>query len=91
MIYLIRSYGKEGKSALKVGFANDLNLRMSQYFYSNPFFEPISSKEGDELLEDLLHYYLYYKGFQYKIDGKLNEWFIDDPEVIKIVSYDIFN
>ena len=89
MIYLIRTYGDEGKSALKVGFANDLNIRMSQYFYMNPFFKPISSREGDELLEDLLHYYLYYKGFQYKIDGKLNEWFIDDPKVIELFDIPI--
>lgn len=83
MIYLIRTYGK-GKSILKIGFASDLERRISQYFYMNPLFEFVSSREGDELLEDLLHYYLYYKGFQYKIDGKLNEWFIDDPEVIRI-------
>ena len=89
MIYLIRSYGDGGKSALKIGFASDLERRMSQYFYMNPFFKIISSREGDELLEDLLHYYLYYKGFQYKIDGKLNEWFIDDPEVIKVFDISI--
>ena len=89
MIYLIRTYGDKGKSALKVGFASDLNTRMTQYFYMNPLFEPISSREGDELLEDLLHHYLYYKGFQYKIDGKLNEWFIDDPEVIGIFNISI--
>ena len=89
MIYLIRSYGKDEQTALKIGFASDLNTRMSQYFYMNPFFEKVSSREGDELLEDLLHYYLYYKGFQYKIDGKLNEWFIDDPEVIKIFDISI--
>ena len=89
MIYLIRTYGDGGKSALKIGFASNLETRMSQYFYMNPFFKIISSREGDELLEDLLHYYLYYKGFQYKIDGKLNEWFIDDPEVIKIFDISI--
>ena len=89
MIYLIRSYGKDEQTALKIGFASDLNTRMSQYFYMNPFFEKVSSREGDELLEDLLHYYLYYKGFQYKIYGKLNEWFIDDPEVIKIFDISI--
>lgn len=84
MIYLIRTYGKNGESILKIGFASDLERRMSQYFYANPLFEFVSSREGDELLEKLLHYYLYYKRFQYKVDGKLNEWFIDDPEVIKI-------
>ena len=89
MIYLIRTYGDGGKSALKIGFASNLETRMSQYFYMNPFFKIISSREGDELLEDLLHYYLYYKGFQYKIDGKLNEWFIDDPKVVKIFDISI--
>ena len=89
MIYLIRSYGKNEQTALKIGFASNLETRMNQYFYMNPFFEKVSSREGDELLEDLLHYYLYYKGFQYKIDGKLNEWFIDDPEVIKIFDISI--
>ena len=60
MIYLIRSYGKDEQTALKIGFASNLETRMSQYFYMNPFFEKVSSREGDELLEDLLHYYLYY-------------------------------
>ena len=55
MIYLIRSYGKDEQTALKIGFASDLEIRMSQYFYMNPFFEKVSSREGDELLEDLLH------------------------------------
>ena len=58
MIYLIRAYGKDGESILKVGFANDLERRMSQYFYYNPLFEFISSREGDEILEKLFHYYL---------------------------------
>ena len=89
MIYLIRTYGKDGESILKVGFANDLERRMSQYFYANPLFEFVSSREGDELLEKLFHYYLYYKGFQYKINGKLNERFLDDPEVIKIFDIPI--
>ena len=86
MIYLIRAYGKDGESILKVGFANDLERRMSQYFYMNPLFEFISSREGDEILEKLLHYYLYYNGFQYKVDGKLNEWFIYNPEIIEIFN-----
>lgn len=89
MIYLIRTYGKEKESILKIGFASDLERRMSQYFYANPLFEFVSSREGDELLEKLLHCYLYHKGFQYKVDGKLNEWFIDDPEVIRIFDISI--
>ena len=86
MIYLIRSYGKDEKSAIKLGYAKDVKTRFSQYFYTNPFFEIISSRVGDEILESLFHYYLYYKGYQYKIDGKLNGFLI----VLKLLKYLIF-
>ena len=33
MIYLIRSFGKDEKSAIKLGYAKDVKIRFSQYFY----------------------------------------------------------
>ena len=86
MIYLLRSYGISGKSKsfLKIGFTNDIHTRSSQYFYMNPGCEIISVREGDYILESLFHYYLRYLGLQYKKNGKLNEWFIDDPRVYQV-------
>lgn len=81
MIYLLRSYGPKGKSILKIGVTDNIKARSSQYFYSNPYSELISTREGDETLESLLHYYLRFLDLQYKKSGKLDEWFIDDPKI----------
>lgn len=84
MLYLIKSFGRNGKSILKIGYTDDLNRRMSQYFYNNPCFELIAIREGDELLEDMIQVYLKFLGYQYQRNGKLNEWFIDDPKIYQI-------
>lgn len=84
MLYLIKSFGRDGKSILKVGYTDDLNRRMSQYFYNNPCFELVATREGDELLEDMIQVYLKSLGYQYQRNGKLNEWFIDIPEIYQI-------
>ena len=87
MIYLIKSYLPLGKYLYKVGYTNNIVKRYYNYFYNNPGIEIISTREGDEFFEKLLHYYLYYKGFQYKRNGKLSEWFIGDIEVRNIFHY----
>ena len=89
MIYLIKSYLPLGKYIYKVGYTNNMIRRHYHYFYANPGFEIVSTREGDELLEKLLHYYLYYRGFQYKKNGKLSEWFLGDIEVRNIFHYPI--
>ena len=89
MIYLIKSYLPLGKYIYKVGYTNNMIRRCNHYFYTNPGFEIVSTREGDELLEKLLHYYLYYRGFQYKKNGKLDEWFLGDTEVRNIFHYPI--
>ena len=87
MIYLIKSYLPLGKYIYKVGFTDNMIRRCNHYFYANPGFEIVSTREGDEILEKLLHYYLYYKGFQYKKNGKLDEWFLGNTEVRNIFHY----
>ena len=47
MLYLIRSFSRGGKSILKVGYTEDINKRMNQYFYYSPGFELIATREGD--------------------------------------------
>ena len=87
MIYLIKSYLPLGKYIYKVGYTNNMIRRHYHYFYANPGFEIVSTREGDEILEKLLHYYLYHKGFQYKKNGKLDEWFLGNTEVRNIFHY----
>lgn len=84
MIYLIKSFGPNNLSILKVGFTDNISRRMKHYFYANPMFQIISTRDGDEILEKLLHRYLYYCGLQYRKYGRLDEWFIDCPEVRSI-------
>ena len=86
MLYLVKSYFPRGKFIYKIGFSEDSNIetRLSSYFYMNPGSEIISLRQGDKLLEDLIHYYLYYLGYRYQKNNKLDEWFIGNPEVLNI-------
>ena len=86
MLYLVKSYLKGNKFIYKIGFSEDSNIenRLNSYFYMSPGSEIISLRQGDELLENLIHYYLYYLGYRYQKNGQLNEWFIGEPEVISI-------
>ena len=86
MLYLVKSYFPMGKFIYKVGFSEDSNIkiRLDKYFYTSPGSEVISLREGDEMLEDLIHYYLYYLGYRYQKNGRLDEWFIGNSEVLSI-------
>ena len=84
MLYLIRSFGRGGKSILKVGYTDDINKRMNQYFYYSPGFELIAIREWDEMLEDMIQIYLKFLGYQYQRNCRLNEWFEDDPKIYQI-------
>ena len=83
MLYLVKSYFPLGKFIYKIGFSEDSNIenRLNSYFYMNPGSEVISLRQGDEVLEDLIHYYL---GYRYQKNNKLDEWFIGNPEVLNI-------
>lgn len=89
MLYLIKSYLQGNHSILKVGYTDNISKRMSQYFSANPGVEPISFREGDELLEDMIQLYLTYLRYQYKPGGRLNEWFYNVPEVRNIFHISI--
>lgn len=80
MLYLIRSWGR-GKSILKVGYTANLSKRMDNYYHSNPLFEKLSAREGSLLDEKRLQLYLELSGFKFE---KLDEWFIDCPEVLNL-------
>ena len=86
MLYLVKSYFPMGKFIYKVGFSEDSNIkiRLDKYFYTSPGSEVISLRQGDEMLEDLIHYYLYYLGYRYQKNGRLDEWFIGNSEVLSI-------
>ena len=83
MLYSVKSYFPLGKFIYKIGFSEDSNIenRLNSYFYMNPGSEVISLRQGDEVLEDLIHYYL---GYRYQKNNKLDEWFIGNPEVLNI-------
>lgn len=89
MLYLIKSYLYSGKSILKIGYTDDIDKRMYQYFSANPGFEKISTREGNKMLEDMIQIYLTYLGYQVKIGGRLNEWFMNSPKVRDIFHINV--
>lgn len=78
MLYLIRSFGRRGRSFLKIGFTDNVSARMTQYRIHNPRFETLSIRQGSLEDEKILQIYLSLLG--YKTDF-LNEWFMDCSEV----------
>ena len=81
MLYLIRSFGRRGKSYLKVGFTDTITTRMGTYRIHNPGYELISMRCGTMREELILHLYLELLGYKLKF---LDEWFSDSPEVYQI-------
>ena len=74
MIYILRTFGRKNKTALKVGYAGNIKDRMKTYYHHNPYFEMIACREGDLYDETLIHLYLQTWGLKL---GILNEWFLD--------------
>ena len=89
MLYLIKSYGPKGKlePIYKVGYTNYFEKRLNQYFSHNPFIELISTREGDEELETLIHVCLYSLGYKFQRNGRLNEWFCGDLSKIQYIFH----
>lgn len=79
MLYLIRTFGRNGRSKLKIGYTSNLSSRLDNYYHSNPFFEFLGSRKGELEEEKKMHMYLTLLGYKYE---KLNEWFQDTQEVI---------
>ena len=74
MIYLIKGYGKN-KELLKIGFTEGLVERLKAYKTHTPDFELLKTREGDQELEQDLHYY--FKEFKYN-----NEWLVFNQKII---------
>ena len=78
MIYLIKTFGPgRNKTALKVGYSGDPVKRFESYRIQNPFFEIVSSREGDQLMETRMHLFLTAVGLK---ESFLSEWFKDLPQ-----------
>ena len=74
MIYLIKGYG-DNKVLLKIGFTEGLAERLKAYKTHTPDFELLKTREGDQELEQDLHYY--FKEFKYN-----NEWLVFNQKII---------
>ena len=74
MIYLIKGYGNN-KVLLKIGFTEGLVERLKAYKTHTPDFELLKTREGDQELEQDLHYY--FKEFKYN-----NEWLVFNQKII---------
>lgn len=82
MLYILRTFGRgKNKTALKVGYAENIKERMKTYYHHNPYFEMISEREGNLYEEKVVHLYLQSWGLKL---GILNEWFLDVPDTLKL-------
>lgn len=85
MLYIVKSFGPRNRSILKVGFTNNIERRFYHYVSASPDSQLITTREGDITLESLIHKYLQSLGLQYNKNGRrLEEWFINDPEVLRV-------
>ena len=83
MIYLIQSVYKDDNDnyhdILKIGYTSNLEKRLSHYTSHNFGFKLLKTREGNEELEKLLHYYFN----KYLIKESHNrEWFEYNEEII---------
>jgi len=81
VLYLIRTFGRKNKTALKVGFTDDNKNRSDQYKLHNPLYEPISTREGSLYEEAKIHLFLTALNLKRNI---LNEWFEDCPDTLTL-------
>ncbi len=87
MLYLIRTFGRgKDRTALKIGFTDNIKNRSQHYRLHNPFYEQISTREGDLILETKIHLYLTALGYK---ESFLDEWFVDIPAVLQEFHADI--
>ena len=87
MLYLIRTFGRgKNKTALKIGFTDNIRSRFQSYRLHNPFYEQISERGGDRVLETKLHLYLTALGYK---ESFLDEWFVDSSAVLQEFHADI--
>lgn len=83
MIYLLRSFGRDNRTDLKIGYTKDENLKKRQctYYYHNPHHELlITIKGGTEEDEKKLHYK--FRDLRSR-DIHLLEWFVDCEEILE--------
>ena len=88
MIYLIKSYLPFGKYIYKVGFTNNILKRYYQYFYSNPGSEIVSTREGDDFLDN--HFYktnLFHE--KMKMYCEFMDQHKNNPEIEEIIFHKI--
>lgn len=80
MLYLFGSGAFEGsRKVVKVGFTDNFKVRERQYKLHNPLGHFISTREGTERFELMLHLRL----TEYKVEF-LDEWFYYEPDVEEI-------
>lgn len=87
MLYLIRSFGRGKRTALKVGFTDNKYQRFNTYKTENPFFEVISIRKGTLETEKLIHLYLTSLGLK---ENFLDEWFLDSNDVLSNFHNNIY-
>ena len=79
MLYLVRTFGRNKKTGLKVGFTDNMGKRIKQYKTDNPFLELITTRQGTKEDETKMHLYLTALKLKEKY---LVEWFLDKPETM---------
>jgi len=82
MLYCLTSLDSEGNKLYKIGYADDVESRLTQYLAHNPSCKLVRVTKGSRVDERCIHDYLHLKGF-----GKYRkEWYVNDKCVENILS-----
>jgi len=82
MIYLLRIPYKNSPSYWKIGYASDVQKRLSQYEAHNPLVESVAVKEGD-LFSEKIHHKYFHLFPQFIDEFYKDEWYITDSTFIR--------
>ncbi len=85
MLYLLRSFGRNGITILNIGYAKDFKKELARYQDEyNPGAQEVNHRPGDEVDETILHLYLHDLGYNEFMDN----WYCDCQDVINIFNLD---
>lgn len=82
MIYLLRVSYKNSPSYWKIGYASDIQKRLSQYEAHNPLVESVAVKEGD-LFSEKIHHKYFHLFPQFIDEFYKDEWYVTDRMFIR--------
>ena len=83
MLYLLRSFGRNGATILNIGYAKDFKKELARYQDEyNPGAQEVDHRPGDKVDETILHLYLHDLGYNEYMDNYAYATYIDKKDFL---------